>query len=137
MRCAKRLEELFPGSRVTAAWSAQDCMTPDHIPYIGSYSSSRPDWLIATGFQKWGMTTAMAAAQILCDRLCSKGNPYADLFRPDRFSAKSIPGMAEEGKQAFQGLGKRFFQKFRKIQLKPFRQGMAESFGKMVKKLEY
>lgn len=29
------------------------------------------------------------------------------------------------------------FSKFRKIQLKPFRQGMAESFGKMVKKLEY
>lgn len=106
----QKAQELFPGSRVTAAWSAQDCMTPDHIPYIGSYSSSRPDWLIATGFQKWGMTTAMAAAQILCDRLCSKENPYADLFRPDRFSAKSIPGMAEEGKQAFQGLGKRFFQ---------------------------
>lgn len=82
------------------------------------------------------MTTAMAAAQILCDRLCSKENPYADLFRPDRFSAKSIPGMAEEGKQAFQGW-ESAFSKFRKIQLKPFRQGMAESFGKMVKKLEY
>lgn len=79
---SEKAQILFPGSHVVGAWSAQDCITPDHIPYIGSYSPYRPDWLVATGFQKWGMSTAMIAAEILCDQLCSKENPYADLFRP-------------------------------------------------------
>lgn len=37
-------------------------MPPDHVPYIGPYSSSHPGWYVATGFQKWGMTSSMAAA---------------------------------------------------------------------------
>ena len=107
---SEKAQMLFPGSHVVGAWSAQDCITPDHIPYIGSYSPYRPDWLVATGFQKWGMSTAMVAAEILCDQLCSKENPYADLFRPGRFSAQNISGIASEGAQAVRGLGKRFFQ---------------------------
>lgn len=107
---SEKAQILFPGSHVVGAWSAQDCTTPDHIPYIGSYSPYRPDWLVATGFQKWGMSTAMIAAEILCDQLCSKENPYADLFRPGRFSAQNISGIASEGAQTVRGLGKRFFQ---------------------------
>ena len=107
---SEKAQILFPGSHVVGAWSAQDCITPDHIPYIGFYSPYRPDWLVATGFQKWGMSTAMIAAEILCDQLCSKENPYADLFRPGRFSAQNISGIASEGAQAVRGLGKRFFQ---------------------------
>mgnify|MGYP003426441133 CR=1 FL=1 len=56
----------------------------DGIPYIGPYSKSNPDWLVATGFQKWGMSTAMAAAMILSDLVQGKSNPYADLFSPSR-----------------------------------------------------
>ena len=39
-------------------------MTADGIPYIGRYAESRPNWYVATGFQKWGMTGAMGSAML-------------------------------------------------------------------------
>ncbi|WP_157702906.1 NAD(P)/FAD-dependent oxidoreductase, partial [Salmonella enterica] len=62
-----RAEALWPGREETARWSAQVCMTLDGIPYIGKYSKSQPDWYVATGFGKWGMTSSMVSAMILSD----------------------------------------------------------------------
>ena len=76
----RKAREWFPQSQETAHWSAQDCMPPDHVPYIGPYSSSHPGWYVATGFQKWGMTSSMAAATSLCDMIQGRDNPYAGLF---------------------------------------------------------
>jgi Rieske Fe-S protein len=59
-------------------------MTLDGMPYIGRYSSRTPDLFVATGFNKWGMTTAMAAAGILCDLVQDRKNPDAALFSPSR-----------------------------------------------------
>ena len=39
---------------------------------------------MATGFNKWGMTSSMAAAQILTDMILEKENPYAEVFSPSR-----------------------------------------------------
>ena len=55
----------YPGSNEKYHWATQDCMTLDGAPYIGNYSSATPDMYVATGFNKWGMTSAMVAAQIL------------------------------------------------------------------------
>lgn len=65
-------------------WATQDCMTLDGIPYIGLYSKNTPNLYVATGFNKWGMTTAMAAATILCDMVQGKENPYSLVFNPRR-----------------------------------------------------
>ncbi|MBQ3490483.1 MAG: FAD-dependent oxidoreductase [Clostridia bacterium] len=65
-------------------WATQDCLTLDDIPYIGPYASSVPDMYVATGFNKWGMTNAMAAANILCDLVREKKNPHASVFSPSR-----------------------------------------------------
>lgn len=65
-------------------WSAQDCMTLDGIPYIGQYSRSMPNCYVASGFNKWGMTSSMAAALILTDMILGKENPYAPVFSPSR-----------------------------------------------------
>lgn len=73
-----------PQARVMARWATQDCMTLDGMPYIGQYSKATPNLYVATGFQKWGMTTSMAAAMILGDQICGKENPYAELFSPSR-----------------------------------------------------
>ena len=54
--------ELFPGSTEVAYWSAQDCVTLDGVPYIGQFSASTPDWFVATGFGKWGMTSSMPSS---------------------------------------------------------------------------
>ena len=74
----------FPKAREKYRWATQDCMTLDSIPYIGQYAKSTPHLLVATGFQKWGMTTSMAAATILTDQICGRKNPYAAVFSPQR-----------------------------------------------------
>lgn len=74
----------FPNSAQKFAWSTQDCMSLDDIAYIGPYSKNLPDVYVATGFNEWGMTTSLVAAQILTDTLCGKENEFAKVFRPDR-----------------------------------------------------
>ena len=59
-------------------------MTLDGMPYIGRYSEATPNLYVATGFQKWGMTTSMLAAMILTDRILGRKNPFSRLFFPDR-----------------------------------------------------
>ena len=100
----------FPGSREVAHWSAQDCVTADSVPYIGPYAASRPNWYVATGFQKWGMTSSMVAAMLLRDRICGKENPWAEVFDPGRFDEKTLTGLAQESVQAVKGLAKQLFQ---------------------------
>ena len=57
----------YPDSRVMARWAAQDCMTLDDLPYVGQYSPRTEGVFVATGFNKWGMTSSMVAATLLCD----------------------------------------------------------------------
>lgn len=80
---------LFPECQTFAHWSAQDCMTIDGIPYIGRFSATAPDWYVATGFGKWGMTSSMVSAMLLTDLICGKQNPYAKVFSPQRFHPKT------------------------------------------------
>ena len=74
----------YPGARCRYRWAAQDCMSLDEIPYVGRYSRRTPDLYVATGFNKWGMTSAMMAASILTDLVQGKDNPYAEVFSPSR-----------------------------------------------------
>ena len=86
--CWQELENFarkhYKRAEIVGKWATQDCMTLDDIPYIGQYSGSAPDVLVATGFNKWGMTNAMVAADILCDLVRKKSNPYAAVFDPSR-----------------------------------------------------
>lgn len=74
----------FPGIEIKYAWATQDCMSLDGIPYIGRYSPSTPDLYVATGFNEWGMTSSMAAADILTDLVTGVKNACAPVFSPDR-----------------------------------------------------
>ena len=76
----------YPSSRLQYRWAAQDCMTLDSIPYIGKYSRRSSELYVATGFNKWGMTSAMVASMILTDQILGKENPYGSLFSPQRSS---------------------------------------------------
>ncbi len=77
-------ERFYPSARIVSRWATQDCMTLDGMPYIGRYSKATPDLYVATGFQKWGMSSSMLAAMILSDLIHDKENPYAALFSPSR-----------------------------------------------------
>lgn len=84
----RELEEFaemhYPKARVIAKWATQDCMTLDRVPYIGQYSKNTDGLFVATGFNKWGMTSAMVSAMLLCDLVRGKKNDYAEVFSPSR-----------------------------------------------------
>lgn len=109
-RLRQKAAELFPNSRELACWSAQDCITADGIPYIGRFSQDRPNWYVATGFNKWGMSSSMVSAKLIRDLILEKDNPYASVFDPGRFDVDTAAGAVTEGAQAVKGFAKRFFQ---------------------------
>ncbi len=74
----------YPNAKVVSRWATQDCMTLDGIPYVGQYSKRTPDLYVATGFNKWGMTSAMVAATLLCDLVRGRENVYQEVFSPWR-----------------------------------------------------
>ena len=82
----------FPEGKEEGIWSAQDCMPHDGIPFIGKYSVFTPNLYVATGFQKWGMTSSMIAALILRDLICGIENPYAEVFSPQRLNLRAAAG---------------------------------------------
>ena len=80
----KFAEKHYPNTREVCRWAAQDCKTLDDVPYIGQYSSQTPNLFVATGFNKWGMTSSMVSAMILSDLVQGRENPYSILFSPSR-----------------------------------------------------
>ncbi len=78
----------YPDTRVKYRWATQDCMSLDGIPYIGQYSKSTPDLYVATGFNKWGMTSSLVSAMILTDLILDKENEFAKVFSPQRSMLK-------------------------------------------------
>lgn len=97
----------YPASRVIRQWSAQDCMTLDGIPYIGRFSARRPDWYVATGFGKWGMTSSMAAARILTALITEQKCPVAGIFSPQRrLTSEAVKELGIQSLYAAKGLMK-------------------------------
>lgn len=74
----------YPQAKETCRWATQDCMTLDGMPYVGTYGRQAPNLLVSTGFNKWGMTSSMLAAQVLCDLALDRENRYAHLLSPSR-----------------------------------------------------
>lgn len=100
----RQAEKYFPGGRALARWSAQDCMPHDGIPFIGRYSHFTKDWYVATGYRKWGMSTAMAAARLLSDMIAGKENPYARGFTPQRLHWSGAGNFCRDAGESVKGL---------------------------------
>lgn len=65
-------------------WDAQDLVSFDQLPFIGSLSKRYPNFYIACGFSKWGNTNANVAAKLICAELLLQENRYQKLFQPSR-----------------------------------------------------
>lgn len=85
----------YPEAKEMANWKVQDCFSLDGIPYIGSYASKRktPGLYVATGFNGWGMTSAMTAAMLLTETILKDkfgeareavNYPWKEVFSPER-----------------------------------------------------
>lgn len=77
-------KQYFPDGKEAFYWAAQDCMTLDGLPYIGRYSKHTPGLYVATGFQKWGMTTSLVSAMLLSELVTGNESEYEDIFSPSR-----------------------------------------------------
>jgi Rieske Fe-S protein len=61
------LTETFDAGPVEYRWINEDYTPMDHAPFIG-WSSRSNGYLVATGFDAWGLSNGTAAAEIIADR---------------------------------------------------------------------
>ncbi len=76
--------EIFGEFDLLYEWNTQDCISLDKIPYIGEFSAFTNNLFLATGFNKWGMTTSNIAASIISDKINKVPNKYEFLFKSTR-----------------------------------------------------
>lgn len=106
-RLRKKAQTFYPECHETAHFSAQDCITLDGVPYIGRFSARKPEWYVAAGFGKWGMTSAMVSAHILSALITGKDCPEADIFSPGRrITAGAVKELFSHGAYTVKGLAK-------------------------------
>lgn len=106
----KMAQTYYPDAKEAGAWSAQDCMSHDEIPFIGKYSILRPYWYVATGFKKWGMTSSMVAAMTISNQIWGSSDSYETIFTPQRVLFRaSIKNLMIDIGESLQGLGKGIF----------------------------
>jgi glycine/D-amino acid oxidase-like deaminating enzyme/nitrite reductase/ring-hydroxylating ferredoxin subunit len=74
-------------------WTNEDYTPMDHAPFIGWSSSIGDGYLVATGFNAWGITTGTAAAILIADLVEGKENDWLKLF--DATRVKPVAGAAE------------------------------------------
>ena len=100
----KYLEEIaknvYPDGKIKYRWNTEDCITLDKIPYIGEYSKMWENAFVATGFNKWGVTTSNIAARIITDKILGEKNEYAEIFKSTRLepvkNIKEVTNMVKE-----------------------------------------
>jgi glycine/D-amino acid oxidase-like deaminating enzyme/nitrite reductase/ring-hydroxylating ferredoxin subunit len=80
---------------VTHRWSAQDPSSWDLMPVIGRYHPGSSRLYVASGFHKWGLTSATFAARLISDLIASRDNPWAERFNPSRLGGRGLPKLVE------------------------------------------
>jgi nitrite reductase/ring-hydroxylating ferredoxin subunit len=74
----------FTITEVLQRWAAHDQQPSDHLPFVGRLTPGSRRW-VATGFQKWGLSTSAVAADIIAGGIVGgPPHPAADLLDPTR-----------------------------------------------------
>jgi glycine/D-amino acid oxidase-like deaminating enzyme/nitrite reductase/ring-hydroxylating ferredoxin subunit len=101
---AEHLEELrrwaqqhFHGAVETHAWSAQDYGTPDELPMFGPVPGTDDTVLLGSGYDKWGMTNAVAAARSISATMLGRPASWSEALRERPMSARSVASLARQG----------------------------------------
>jgi glycine/D-amino acid oxidase-like deaminating enzyme/nitrite reductase/ring-hydroxylating ferredoxin subunit len=81
------------GVRADYRWTNEDYTPMDHAPFIGWSSSLGDSYLVATGFNAWGITNGTAAAILIADLVEGRDNDWLKLFDATRI--KPIAGARE------------------------------------------
>ncbi|HEX2893247.1 MAG TPA: FAD-dependent oxidoreductase [Marmoricola sp.] len=101
---AEHLEDLrrwaddhFPGAVETHAWSAQDYGTPDELPLFGPVPGTEGRVHLASGYDKWGMTNAVAAARAISSDILGKTVIWSGVLEDRSLNARTIASLARQG----------------------------------------
>jgi len=71
----------WPDAERTHVWSAQDYHSVHELPYAGPLSPTNSRVLVATGYDKWGMTNAVAAALALSSQILGGHTEWASVMK--------------------------------------------------------
>jgi glycine/D-amino acid oxidase-like deaminating enzyme len=72
-------QKFYPGAVETHAWSAQDYASHDGVPFVGHIRRGGGHVCLATGYDKWGMTNAVAAGLDLASQILGNSRSWATL----------------------------------------------------------
>jgi glycine/D-amino acid oxidase-like deaminating enzyme/nitrite reductase/ring-hydroxylating ferredoxin subunit len=90
--------EHFDVTAVPHRWAAHDQVPSDHLPFAGRLTPGSHRW-VATGFQKWGFTTSVVAANIIATGITAGGtepDPIARLLDPTRLRSTATVDLARD-----------------------------------------
>lgn len=71
-------------------WTINQLHSVDNIPFIGNLTKSSKNIYIATGFGRWGISNAAAAAITIMRYIINIDNPYSQVFSPLRFDSNDV-----------------------------------------------
>ncbi len=102
------LEQFATGSLGSGAaehrWVAHDLVPSDHVPFIGRVAPGAHRRWVISGFQKWGISTAHVAADVLLGEMDGSPRPAAELFDPRRIASTLTPSFVQDGLRAVRHL---------------------------------
>ena len=80
----------------TFRWVAHDLVPSDGVPFIGRLAPGAERRWVASGFQKWGISTAMVAADLILGELEASPRPWASTFDPRRLADSATMALAKD-----------------------------------------
>ena len=85
----KRVKEIFglKEEDIIMQYTNTDILTPDHMPYIGKI---KENMYIGVGYNTWGMTNSVLAANLIANEILYQKNEYKKVFNPNRFPLANI-----------------------------------------------
>ena len=72
----------YPNHKILNVWRSQDYEVFDYLPIIDKCE----DFIVITGFNKWGNTNSYVASLVVKDILLNKDTKRRELFRLNRKS---------------------------------------------------
>lgn len=70
----------FDAGAVEYRWVNEDYASMDAVPFVGWSSNGDHAYLVATGFDGWGISNGATAGRVLADLAAGHDNPFADLL---------------------------------------------------------
>lgn len=95
---------MYPKCELKYKWETEDSVSLDKIPYIGEFSKLMPNMYVATGYNKWGITSSNVAAKIITDNILGIKNNYEEIFTSKRMepikNKEEVKNMLEEASKS-------------------------------------